>query len=407
MSVSIWPLPDTANTSQMNRISIYLRKDVKRDDSTSPLYASVITHGRKTRFPIDVWVIPNQWDSENQNVKGDSKEVEDINLIISNARAKISDVLVRARLSNQRIGGKELIHKYRNLDGGGSSIIDDSEKFIPFARLYLKDIASSISFGTYIRRKGILDKVEKYDPHVTFNLMTPEWLRHFASHCRNEFNNGPGTIKKNLDTIRLFYRVAIRKGLTRNDPFEHYKSPTHHPAVSFLNENEFKKLIKFLNSSLLDETEETVLDAFLFMGFTGMHYTDAKELKIEDIHDKEIHYRRQKTGVLVHVPICKPAAEFIAKYAGDRERGLLFQAFPTNQCVNRIIKIVAAKAGIRKVVTAKTARHTFATLFYKKTRDIGTLSKLLGHTSVKNTMIYAHIMDEDRVKGISVFDDMM
>lgn len=391
----------------MNRISIYLRKDVKRDDSTSPLYASVITHGRKTRFPIDVWVKLEQWDSKSQNVKGDSKEVEDINLIISNARAKISDILVRARLSNQIIGGKELIHLYRKLDGGGSFVIDDSDRFIPFARQYLNDIASSISFGTYIRRKGILDKIEKYDPNVTFNLMTPEWLRHFASHCRNEFNNGPGTVKKNIDTVRLFYRVAIRKGLTHDDPFEHYKAPTHHPVVSFLNENEFKKMIKIHNSSLLDETEETVLDAFLFMGFTGMHYTDAKELKIEDIRDEEIHYRRQKTGVLVHVPICKPAAEFVAKYAGDRSKGYLFQVFPTNQCVNRIIKIVAAKAGIRKIVTAKTARHTFATLFYKKTRDIGTLSKLLGHTSVKNTMIYAHIMDEDRVKGISVFNDMM
>lgn len=391
----------------MNRILIYIRSEVKRENSTSPLYAKVITHGKKTRFPIDVWINPEDWDKKNQIVKGNSKEIDDINLIISNARAKISDILVRARLSNKHIFGKELIYQYRKLDGYGDVDLDDSDRFLPFARQYLRDTSTSIAFGTYLRRKGILDKIEKYDPNVTFNLMTPEWLRQYAAHCRNEFNNGPGTIKKNMDTIRLFYRVAIRMGKTRNDPFDHYKAPTHHPSVSFLKENEFKKMIRFLHSSQLNEMEGTVLDVFLFMGFTGMHYTDAKELKIEDIRDNEIHYRRQKTGILVNVPLCKPAAEFVAKYSGEREKGYLFQGFPTNQCVNRIIKIVAAKAGIRKTVTAKTARHTFATLFYKKTRDIGTLSKLLGHTSVKNTMIYAHIMDEDRVQGISVFNELI
>ena len=391
----------------MNRIRIYLRKDLKRVDGSAPLYAKVTINTGQPRFSINVWVRPEQWDSKNQIIRGDSKETDDLNLIISNAKAKISDILVRARLSNEVLDGKVLMARYRKLDCFASSNIDTSEFFIDFARRHLNEIDSSISYGTWLRRKGIIDKIEKYDPRVTFRQMTPEWLRQFAAHCRNFHNNAPGTIKKNMDTIRLFVKVALRKGLVQDDPFEHYKAPIHHPAVSFLSENDFKKLVKFRKSSLLSGNEEAVLDAFLFMAFTGMHYTDTKELLIEDIRNKTIHYRRQKTGTPVNVPLCNPALEFVKKYSGERTNGRLFPEFPTNQSVNRLIKIVAAKAGVRKVVTAKTARHTFATLFYKKTKDIGTLSRLLGHTSVKNTMIYTHIMEDDLVNGIAVFDDMM
>lgn len=389
----------------MHRIQIFLRKDVKRKDFSSPLYAKIVNNSKKTRFPINIWVHPDLWDPKNQVVKGDSKETDDINLIISNARAKITDILVRARLSNEAIDSKKLIERYKQLDGGGMSVTDTSESFIGFARKHLEEIESSLAHGTWLRRKGILDKIEKYDPYVTFNKITPEWLRQYASHCRDYYNNGPGTIKKAMDTIRLFYRVGIRKGLTREDPFEHYKAPVHYPVISFLSEPELKKLIKLKKSSLLNDNEDLVLDAFLFMAFTGMHYTDAKQLNIEDIRDGIIHYRRQKTGVLVNVPLNNTSAEFVEKYSKGRYSGYLFQNFPTNQSVNRLIKIISAKAGIRKRVTAITARHTFATIFYRKTRDIGSLSRLLGHTSVKNTMIYIHLLKDDLVTGINVFND--
>lgn len=73
-----------------------------------------------------------------------------------------------------------------------------------------------------------------------------------------------------------------------------------------------------------------------------------------------------------------------------------------------MIKRICRRLGILKAVSAKAARHTFATLYYKKNGgDLGTLSKLLGHTSINTTMIYAHIMKDNRVAGVSVFDDML
>lgn len=385
---------------------IFCRRDVKRKDGLFPLYANISRKGKRIRFPIDVQINIDDWDPESQTLKGDTQEIEDLNLIIANARAKISDVLVKARLTNEKLTKDIIYSRYKALDEG-EDFDSDTDNFVKFAREYLNEINSSISLGTYIRRKGIIQKVEDYDPGVTFSRITPEWLRQYAAHCRNALNNGPGTIKKNMDTLRLFFNIAIRKGKTQLDPFEQYKTPVYYPDVVFLTENEFKRLIDIRGRRDLSESQSLTLDMFLFMAFTGMHYADAGETKIENIREGELHYRRQKTGTLVKVPLSKPALKIFNEYKGERQRGKLFLDYPCNQVMNRLIKEICAQAKIYKAVTVKTARHTFATIFYKKTKDLGTLSRLLGHTSVKNTMIYAHIMKDDRVNGVSVFDDMM
>lgn len=390
----------------MGKITIFCRKDAKRKDGTFPLYASIYAWNLRVRFCINVFVNEKDWDPESQTVKGKSKSASDANLIIANARARISDILVKARLSNQTLTKNQILSQYRLLDGGGCSD-EKEESFLKFAYGYLKEIDRSITYGTMLRRRGILKKVEAYNPDVTFSQITPEWLRRYAAHCRDYYENSEGTVKKNMDTLRLFYRVALRRHLVDKDPFEFYKSPVYYPDIIFLTEEELQSMIELRKDASLSHTESTVLDFFLFMSFTGMHYADAAALRIDDIRNGEIHYRRLKTKITVKVPLSRPASKIIAQYSEGRRKGKMFQEFPTNQCVNRLIKVLADKAGVSKNVTAKTARHTFATIFYKKTKDIGTLSKLLGHTSVKNTMIYAHIMDEDRAQGISVFDDMM
>ena len=390
----------------MSKITIFCRKDAKRKDGTFPLYASINTGKSRVRFCINVFVEEKDWDPVSQTIKGNTKFVADTNLIISNARAKISDILVRARLSNQCLTKNQIISQYKKLDGG-SGEEEKNQSFLDFAFKYLMEIDRSITYGTMLRRRGILKKVREYDPDVTFSSITPEWLRRYAAHCRDYYDNSEGTVKKNMDTIRLFYKVALRRHLVDKDPFEFYKTPVYYPDIIFLTEEELRLMIELRNDTTLSDTERLVLDSFLFMSFTGMHFSDAAALRIDDIRNGEIHYRRQKTKISVKVPVSKPVSKLIAKYSATRIRGKLFQEFPTNQCANRLLKILAEKAGIPKPITAKTGRHTFATIFYKKTKDIGTLSQLLGHTSVKNTMIYAHIMAEDRIQGISVFDNMM
>ena len=149
------------------------------------------------------------------------------------------------------------------------------------------------------------------------------------------------------------------------------------------------------------------LSFFLFMSFTSLHIGDARKHRIENIQDDELHYIRQKTRVRVCVPLSKPAQKLIDLYKGNRSSGPLIQGLPSDQHINRTLKLICDKVGISKRISAKAARHTFATLYYKKNQgDLATLSNILGHSSLAMTMIYAHISRENRNQGIHVFDEL-
>lgn len=277
-----------------------------------------------------------------------------------------------------------------------------------FAARHLDELRSAMQYETIRHHNSALKKLKEYDPDLQISDITPEWLRVYAAYLRDEHHNNPGTIRKNMSIIRMHYYAAMRAGKVKGNPFEVYRLPLADPQVVYLTEEELGRLTTLYSSGALADNEQDALRFFLFMTFTAMHISDARALQIEQIFNGEIHYRRVKTHTRVSIPLSKPAAQLVEYYREGRTRGNLFRSLPTDQAFNRLIKRICRRVEISKPVSAKTGRHTFATLYYKKNSgDLGTLSKLLGHTSVTTTMIYAHIMKDSRFAGVSAFDDML
>lgn len=384
----------------MAKITIKRRNESERIDGRAPLYAVLNIDCEKIRIPVEVAVTKSEWDPAAERVRGRGQEVNDKNLIISNVRAKISDILVRARLTGQRLTKASFIALYRRLP--------DDDNFVNFARRHLKETRDGLRWGTQRHHTAVLKKLEKYRPDLLFYEITPEFLRAYANFLRDKLGNSSGTIRKNLGVIRVYYQAAMRAGLVQDNPFDSFRVPRADPTVVFLTEEEFIRLLDLYRTDSLPCLEQDVLRFWLFMAFTGMHITDARMLQIEQIVGGEIHYTRIKTNIKVIMPLSRPAAKLVEYYKAGRLRGNLFLTLPTDQAFNRIIKRVCARADIHKAVSAKAARHTFATLYYKKNSgDLATLSRLLGHASVATTMVYTHIMRENRARGISAFDDML
>ena len=384
----------------MAKVTIKRRNESERADGRAALYAVLNIERIKIRLPLDIAVTSAEWDPVTERIKGRGQEVKDKNLIISNTKAKISDILVRARLTGESLTKDGFLALYRRPA--------ETLNFVDYARRHLDELKTALQPQTLRHHKAALKKLEGYNAALQISDITPEWLQVYAAHLRKHYDNNPGTIRKNMCVIRMHYYAAMRAGKVRNNPFDVYKLPAADPSVIYLTEEELNSLAALYNSDILPENEQDVLRFFLFMTFTAMHISDAKTLQIEQIIGGEIHYRRTKTHIRVNIPLSKPAAKLVEYYQAGRVRGNLFRNLPTDQAFNRIIKRVCMRVGINKPVSAKAARHTFATLYYKKNSgDLGTLSKLLGHTSVTTTMIYAHIMKDSRVSGVSAFDEML
>ena len=384
----------------MAKVTIRRRNESERADGRAALYAVLNIERIKIRLPLDIAVTSAEWDETAERVRGRGQQVKDWNLIISNTKAKISDILVRARLTGEPLTKDSFLALYRRPG--------ETMNFIEYARRHLEALKTALQPETMRHHAAALRKLESYNPRLQIADITPDWLRVYAAYLRDKHNNNPGTIRKNMCVIRMHYYAAMRAGKVKNNPFEVYRIPQADPIVVFLTEDELNALIGVFRSDKLDEGETDVLRFFLFMCFTAMHISDARSLQIEQIHGGEIHYTRIKTRTRVNMPLSVPAAKLVEYYKEGRLRGPLFRHLPTDQAFNRIIKRVCKRVGINKPVSAKAARHTFATLYYKKNNgDLGTLSKLLGHTQINTTMVYAHIMKDSRVAGVSAFDGML
>ena len=159
-----------------------------------------------------------------------------------------------------------------------------------------------------------------------------------------------------------------------------------------------EEILKIANKDLGIQRLELVRDLFVFSCFTGLAYIDVANLTSENIvtlDDKQwIMTKRQKMSVATNVLLLDIPKNIIEKYSDKTYRdGKLFPML-TNQRTNSYLKEIADICGIKKDLTFHMAHHTFATMSLSKGVSMESVSKMLGHTNIKTTQIYAHITNK-------------
>lgn len=141
--------------------------------------------------------------------------------------------------------------------------------------------------------------------------------------------------------------------------------------------------------------------AALFSILTGLRHVDIKKLEwlnvIENGCQYSVRLHQQKTKELVNLPISKQAYELCGNRGEDN--GLVFEGLPDPSWISRPLAIWVQKAGIKKHITFHCFRHTYATLQLSGGTDVYTVSKMLGHTNVRTTQVYAKVVDEKKKKA--------
>ena len=192
------------------------------------------------------------------------------------------------------------------------------------------------------------------------------------------------------------------------NPFDDWKIRKVQSNCVYLVEEELNRLIELYKSGELDYSLHRTLEFFLFMCFSSLHIGDAKNLKLEQFSQNTFTYyriklRNSKPEPIV-VPISQPLQMLMKNIVGTRKKGPVFEKLLPDQTMNRYLKDIAAEAGIDKAITHKVGRHTFATLYLRKTKDIAALKEILGHSDISETLVYAHVLEESKLEGIRCFD---
>jgi site-specific recombinase XerD len=380
------------NTSHFRIIQ---RTETIRKDGTSSLYLYANINGVKKYFTTGKAILTKHWNSKTQKVSANCNNYTDIQDSIDLFLGRAKEFTAIANIEKRTI---DLDAFERMLRGD----VYDQADFIAFMEHDIKNNCSKYEKGTIANYKVQVSKLKFFRSKLPFVQLNPFFWREYESHLIGIGNN-PNTVHKAFRTLKVFIHRAIEQGIIQANPFLKVRVERKEGKMQYLTREELHKLEKIYSGFLTKELKKT-LRYFLFACYTGLRYSDIKELKHNHIFLGEHSYVEKemfKTSRKVNIPLIGQAKKLIPEKALPQVP--VFNAY-CNQVTNRHLKSIMKLAGINKPISFHCARHTFATITLGLSGDIAVVSKMLGHTKIETTQIYAKVQDEQKRKAMGMWN---
>lgn len=393
----------TMKTSHTFSILFWINKS-RAIKNKAEIFVRVTANGKRANIGIKRKIDIDLWDNQNKKVKGKTKESQEINRYLNLVQARLLSIHQDLKYKGELIT-PQLVKSLYN----GENI--NSKTLLELLEYHNRKIENTLAPGT-IRNFGI---TENYiNRFLKKNLKTTDvYLRQlnykFISDLEMFLVNyypkghpkamGHNTVMKHLQRLRKIINLAYQLEWIDKDPFLRWKPTFEQKQREFLNANELNNVETY---NFLMERLDRVRDLFVFSCYTGISYSDIMELTNNNLivgadGNNWIVTKRLKTKTSVRVPLLKPAKKILAKYKEHPvtvHSGTLLPKL-TNEKINLYLKEIADAVGIKKNLTFHMARHTFATtVTLSNGVPIETVSKMLGHTKLATTQIYARVLDK-------------
>lgn len=252
--------------------------------------------------------------------------------------------------------------------------------------------------------------IEGYDggKDATLADIDHQWLTDFMIYLMNDYVTYKktkltnGTVDNYLRCLKAAFNVAVEEGIMPTNPMlaldrSHLKGTTY--EREFLSVEEVKKLID------TPCRRSDIKGAFLFSCFCGLRISDVRSLQWKHVvtagGKMYLKITQFKTRRPLSIPLSRQALRWMPERGGAGEDEYIFPPLSKNMTV---LDDWAKEAGINKHITFHVSRHTFATMELTMGADIYTTSKLLGHTSVATTQIYAKVINSKKEEAVSLLD---
>jgi site-specific recombinase XerD len=366
------------------------------------VYGRITVNGKRANISLQRKVILSEWDSKRGRAKGNKQESRLLNRYLDQVKNRVYvayDELIKEKvfICSQSI-------KSRFLG-------EDNEEYslLTLIDYHNTQMSESLTYGTlknyfttqkYIKLFLLKKKVQDiYLSQLTFRFLVDfeKFLRCYTpeDHQKKMENN---TVMKHIQRLRKMVTLAYKMEWIDKDPFIKFKPTYIKNEREFLREDELQTIIE---KEFKIERLALVKDLFIFSCYTGLSYIDVMNLIEDNIAigidgNRWLITNRQKTHNKVKIPLLPIAEELIIKYQGHIKTKKTKTLFPniSNQKLNAYLKEIADLSGIRKNLTFHIARHTFATtITLSNGVPIETVSKLLGHSKIATTQIYAKVIE--------------
>ena len=352
--------------------------DFKHQASTTKkgvVSVEIYYKGKRKRVNTGVRVFPSQWNNRHGVVK--SIDAAELNLTIHTVLQNITDWINQLRLNRESFSFEKL-ERYLLTEK------TEDDNFLKYVERKI-DSRKDIRESTRRTQKKLVGSLLEFGKIMLFSEVTRDRIKEYDMwlHGRNYVQS---TIHSYHKFLKIYINQAIDEGLIKHSPYTGIKIERGKSSLrKFLTE---KELIAVMEAKIPTESLDSIRDLFVFQCFTGIAYADLKLFdfsKVEERNGKYIlHDTRWKSGEDFYIVLLSPAVNILKKYNFRLN-------VVSNQKYNLYLKVIATAAGIDHPITSHMARHTFAVYCLNHGVSIEILAKMMGHTDIKTTQLYAKI----------------
>jgi len=379
-------------------ILFYLKKNSLKKTGYAPLMARITINGVSAPFSLKAEAKPGDWDTKAGRLRGRTKDAKDLNSYLDDVRTKIrrhyrelcekESVVTAVRVRDAFLGLNQqkdtLLCVFDKFNENMKTLIDKQIT----EHTHLKHVYTRDRLQLFLRQKMGMEDIALRD-------ITPQFVTDFERFLFVDFAYHRNTVMRYMQRFKRIVIMAHDNGWLSVNPFASYEFHWEPTDRGYLSDEELTTLMKH---TVKCPKQEIARDIFVFCCFTGLSYCDVKELREEHIQrsfDNQLWIitKRQKTNSQSNVRLLSIPQQIIDKYKGKCTDGKLLPV-PTNYRGNIHLRNLGKECKISTKVTFHLARHTFATtVTLAKGVPIESVSKMLGHTNIKTTQIYARIVD--------------
>ena len=381
------------------KILFYINRQKTKADGKTAIFCRITIDGRNTVMATGEECLPDEWNSR-QGITGEKK----INQRLAAFRELVEKTYAEMLTKGGVVSAELLKNRLQGVAATPTTLLAISEAELQSVKAC---VGRSRSEGTYRNHtysdKMLRDWIEnKGRKDILIDAVTGDLFEEFRFYLKKKRFTAK-TVNRHLCWLcRLMYR-AVSKRIIRYNPFEDATYEKEERKIRFLQKSDVAKLMAL---KVNDKEAEQARQMFIFSCFTGLAIADMERLKFSHIQTaadgrRYIRKERQKTKVESVVPL-HPIAETILNRLREEEEqavkekdgDLVFPRGCSRSVMNNKLSTVGLACGVRQRLSFHMARHTFGTLSLSAGIPIESIAKMMGHTSITSTQIYAQVTDK-------------
>lgn len=394
------------------KILFYLKKNTPKKNGFVPVMCRITIDGTISQFSCKLDVDPQMWETKTGRAAGRSTASLEANRFLDKIRVGVNNHYQQIAERDNYVTSEKVKNAFLGLEMRHETIL---KVFAQHNEDFAKQVGKIRCQSTYEKYCTVYKHLEKFIREryhvsdIALKELTPAFITDFDLFLRVEQGCKNNTVWIYMMPVRRMITIAQNHGWLIRDPFVDYSVAPESVDRGYLTKDEIRLL---LDATFEKKNHELVRDLYVFCCFSGLSFIDLKNLTRDNLQTSFdgclwLMLKRQKTGIESNVRLLDIPKRIIEKYSGMADGDSLLPV-PSYTSASHAIKKIVRACGIDKDVTWHMSRHTMATeICLSNGMPIETLSKLLGHTNITTTQIYAKITHEKESRDMEALSERL